>query len=91
MASTTPVKYIHRFDTRSTPFADTTPFFPLFLTCRYFTEGVVDPIAVTAGIVQTGLYLDFFYVYFTKYVLYYFPRISHSDTPPHQSTARPEV
>ncbi|KAJ8517504.1 hypothetical protein ONZ45_g5300 [Pleurotus djamor] len=33
---------------------------------RYFTEGVVDPIAVTAGIVQTGLYIDFFYVYFTK-------------------------
>nr|ACZ59475.1 HDEL sequence binding protein [Flammulina velutipes] len=33
---------------------------------RYFTEGVMDPIAVTAGIVQTGLYLDFFYVYFTK-------------------------
>ncbi|KAF9029334.1 HDEL sequence binding protein [Hymenopellis radicata] len=33
---------------------------------RYFTEGVVDPIAVTAGIIQTGLYLDFFYVYFTK-------------------------
>ncbi|KAF4563067.1 endoplasmic reticulum retention protein [Pleurotus pulmonarius] len=33
---------------------------------RYFTEGVIDPIAVTAGIVQTGLYLDFFYVYFTK-------------------------
>ncbi|KAG6840090.1 hypothetical protein C0991_009013 [Blastosporella zonata] len=34
---------------------------------RYFTEnGTVDPIAVTAGIVQTGLYIDFFYVYFTK-------------------------
>jgi len=33
---------------------------------RYFAEGLVDPIAVTAGIVQTGLYLDFFYVYFTK-------------------------
>ncbi|KAK7691845.1 hypothetical protein QCA50_005249 [Cerrena zonata] len=33
---------------------------------RYFTEGSVDPIAVIAGIVQTGLYLDFFYVYFTK-------------------------
>ncbi|KAG2738811.1 ER lumen protein retaining receptor [Suillus brevipes Sb2] len=33
---------------------------------RYFTEDVVDPIAVTAGLVQTGLYLDFFYVYFTK-------------------------
>ncbi|KAE9408705.1 ER lumen protein retaining receptor [Gymnopus androsaceus JB14] len=33
---------------------------------RYFSEGVVDPIAITAGIVQTGLYIDFFYVYFTK-------------------------
>lgn len=33
---------------------------------RYYTEGVVDPIAVTAGILQTGLYVDFFYVYFTK-------------------------
>ena len=26
----------------------------------------VDIIAVIAGIVQTGLYADFFYVYFTK-------------------------
>jgi len=33
---------------------------------RYFSEGNLDPIAVTAGLVQTGLYLDFFYVYFTK-------------------------
>ncbi|KAF8525968.1 ER lumen protein retaining receptor [Hysterangium stoloniferum] len=33
---------------------------------RYFTEGTVDPIAVLAGLVQTGLYLDFFYIYFTK-------------------------
>ncbi|KAF9448276.1 ER lumen protein retaining receptor [Macrolepiota fuliginosa MF-IS2] len=33
---------------------------------RYFTDGIVDPIAVTAGLVQTGLYVDFFYVYFTK-------------------------
>lgn len=33
---------------------------------RYFTEGTVDPIAVMAGIVQTGLYLDFFYIYVTK-------------------------
>jgi len=33
---------------------------------RYFTEDVVDPIAVVAGLVQTGLYLDFFYVYVTK-------------------------
>jgi len=33
---------------------------------RYASDNVVDPIAVTAGIVQTGLYVDFFYVYFTK-------------------------
>jgi len=33
---------------------------------RYFAEEVVDPISITAGLVQTGLYLDFFYVYFTK-------------------------
>jgi len=33
---------------------------------RYYTDSQVDPIAVTAGIVQTGLYLDFFYIYFTK-------------------------
>ncbi|CDO74701.1 hypothetical protein BN946_scf184847.g9 [Trametes cinnabarina] len=33
---------------------------------RWITEDMVDPIAVTAGIVQTALYLDFFYVYFTK-------------------------
>jgi ER lumen protein retaining receptor len=43
------------------------------LTCtwgkrRYFAEQLVDPISITAGLVQTGLYLDFFYVYFTKYV-----------------------
>ncbi|KAL9712237.1 endoplasmic reticulum retention protein [Leucoagaricus gongylophorus] len=33
---------------------------------RYFSEGTVDPIAVTAGLVQIGLYVDFFYVYFGK-------------------------
>ncbi|CAE6393474.1 unnamed protein product [Rhizoctonia solani] len=33
---------------------------------RYWTEGTVDPIAVVAGLVQTGLYIDFFYVYFTR-------------------------
>ena len=42
------------------------------LCYRYFTEGNLDPIAVTAGIVQTGLYLDFFYVYFTKCVFLFF-------------------
>lgn len=30
-------------------------------------EDLVDPISIFAGVVQTGLYLDFFYVYFTKY------------------------
>jgi hypothetical protein len=34
---------------------------------RYFADGIVDPIAIVAGIVQTGLYVDFFYVYVTKY------------------------
>ena len=33
----------------------------------YFVEDLVDPISIFAGVVQTGLYLDFFYVYFTKY------------------------
>lgn len=37
---------------------------------RYFTDGMVDPIAIVAGIVQTGLYIDFFYVYFTKCVIH---------------------
>jgi len=33
---------------------------------RYFVDELIDPISITAGLVQTGLYLDFFYVYFTK-------------------------
>jgi len=33
---------------------------------RYFVEELVDPISIISGLVQTGLYLDFFYVYFTK-------------------------
>lgn len=32
---------------------------------RYFTEDTVDPIAIVAGLVQTGLYADFFYSTFT--------------------------
>lgn len=37
---------------------------------RYFAEsGYWDPIAVLAGIVQTVLYSDFFYIYYTKFVL----------------------
>lgn len=37
---------------------------------RYFVEtpSFFDPIAVVAGIVQTVLYSDFFYIYYTKYV-----------------------
>jgi len=33
---------------------------------RYYAEDYIDPISVVAGLVQTGLYVDFFYVYFTK-------------------------
>jgi hypothetical protein len=43
-------------------------YLPLWGKRRYFAEDLVDPISITAGLVQTGLYLDFFYVYFTKYV-----------------------
>ncbi|KAF5400989.1 ER lumen protein-retaining receptor [Paragonimus heterotremus] len=35
---------------------------------RYITEDYFDYIAVVAGIVQTLLYCDFFYLYFTKVV-----------------------
>lgn len=33
---------------------------------RYYTEEYYDLIAIIAGIVQTVLYCDFFYLYFTK-------------------------
>ena len=33
---------------------------------RYFVDGYKDPIAVLAGLVQTVLYCDFFYIYWTK-------------------------
>ncbi|KAE8209180.1 hypothetical protein CF327_g6803 [Tilletia walkeri] len=33
---------------------------------RLATEAYWDPISIVAGLVQTGLYLDFFYVYFNK-------------------------
>lgn len=33
---------------------------------RYFAEGWSDAIAVVAGIVQTVLYSDFFWIYYTK-------------------------
>ncbi|KAI9852049.1 MAG: endoplasmic reticulum retention protein [Thelocarpon superellum] len=33
---------------------------------RYFAEGHFEPIAVVAGILQTILYSDFFWIYYTK-------------------------
>jgi ER lumen protein retaining receptor len=33
---------------------------------RYYTEGFYDLIAIFAGIIQTILYCDFFYLYITK-------------------------
>ena len=33
---------------------------------RYFAEGFVDQIAWVAGLVQTVLYSDFFWIYYTK-------------------------
>jgi len=33
---------------------------------RYFMESYTDPIATVAGIIQTILYSDFFYIYYTK-------------------------
>ncbi|CAD6189343.1 unnamed protein product [Caenorhabditis auriculariae] len=35
---------------------------------RYYTESYFDPIATVAGVVQTVLYADFFYLYFTRVV-----------------------
>ena len=35
---------------------------------RYFFEDYVDIIAWIAGLVQTVLYADFFYIYITRYV-----------------------
>jgi ER lumen protein retaining receptor len=33
---------------------------------RYETENHVDVISTMAGVVQTALYCDFFYIYFTR-------------------------
>ncbi len=33
---------------------------------RYYSEGFYDLIAIIAGIIQTILYCDFFYLYITK-------------------------
>lgn len=36
---------------------------------RYFAEHYVDPIPWLAGTIQTILYSDFFWIYYTKYVV----------------------
>lgn len=33
---------------------------------RYFTEGRVDWLSVVTGVIQTALYSDFFYIYYTR-------------------------
>eukprot|EP00049_Salpingoeca_infusionum_P017744 m.354181 g.354181 ORF g.354181 m.354181 type:complete len:213 (-) comp16947_c0_seq1:1268-1906(-) len=33
---------------------------------RYFTEGHFDSVAIIAGVIQTALYCDFFYLYITR-------------------------
>ena len=37
---------------------------------RYFTEGKFELISCIAGTIQTILYSDFFWIYYTKYVKY---------------------
>lgn len=37
---------------------------------RYYMEGHLDWVAIISGIVQTGLYIDFFYLYITKGMFY---------------------
>ena len=59
---------------------------------RYFAEDSWDPIAVVAGIVQTVLYMDFFYIYFTKWDHFLFIKSRpYLTTLSLQSTSRTEV
>ncbi|OJD15143.1 hypothetical protein AJ78_04568 [Emergomyces pasteurianus Ep9510] len=36
---------------------------------RYFADGFFEPISVVAGVIQTILYSDFFWIYYTKFVV----------------------
>lgn len=46
-------------------------FYPFSsFSSRYFTENTVDPISVVSGLVQTGLYMDFFYSKFLSLSLF---------------------
>lgn len=42
---------------------------------RYFTEGSFEPIPCIAGTIQTILYSDFFWIYYTKYVKNFLNRL----------------
>ena len=46
---------------------------------RFYFEGFFDMIAIVAGVVQTILYCDFFYLYFTKGKLVVSGRESESE------------
>lgn len=48
------------YSSDQSPISDDALFRLLF--DRYFTEGAYDPIAVVAGLIQTGLYADFGYI-----------------------------
>lgn len=43
---------------------------------RYFTEGNFEPIPCIAGTIQTILYSDFFWIYYTKYVRFSSDRLT---------------
>jgi ER lumen protein retaining receptor len=40
---------------------------------RYAVEGKRDPIAWVAGVLQTLLYTDFFWIYYQRWVVFFFP------------------
>jgi len=45
---------------------------------RYRTDGLAyDPFVYVCAIIQTTLYVDFFYYYLTKYVLFRFHKLQH--------------
>lgn len=60
---------------------------------RYFiaVPSFFDPIAVVAGVVQTVLYSDFFYIYYTKYVESHPPHEDTRLTTINQSTTGQEI
>lgn len=47
---------------------------------RYITEDYTDWIAWVAGLLQTALYSDFFYIYYTRYSIHTTKRRRMTDT-----------